>query len=214
VFCSECGEQVQGKFCWACGAKLAPAADAALATDRDVVLELDWSNLVDYEALIRVSDVRDRIARSAARSKKSMTGEQFLDLCDKAMGGGFGIPMSTIAHFAQGLHAKLGIKTAKSRSEFLSQRPGTVLVALLCSLATHGREVREAHQLSDGCIVKAVLPSDMFALEGALIVGVSRQAGGTRIEARTEIAGQMFDWGKSSRCLDELFRELGDSMAA
>jgi hypothetical protein len=112
------------------------------------------------------------------------------------------------------LHAKLGIKTGKSRSEFLPQRPGTVLAALLCSLASHGREVREVHQLSDGCIIKAALPSDVFALEGELIIGVSRQAGGTRIEARTEIAGQMFDWGKSGRCLEELFRELSGAIAA
>jgi hypothetical protein len=214
VYCSECGQQARGKFCSGCGAKLTPAADSLAEFDRDVVLELDWSDLVEYEALICVAEVRDRIARSAARSKKSMTGEQFLDLCDKAMGGGFGIPMSTIAHFAQGLHAKLGVKTGKSRSEFLPQRPGTVLAALLCSLACHGRAVREVHQLSDGCIVKAALPSDVFALEGELIVGVSRQPGGTRIEARTEIAGQMFDWGKSGRCLEELFRELGGAIAA
>jgi hypothetical protein len=74
--------------------------------------------------------------------------------------------------------------------------------------------VREVHQLSDGCIIKAALPSDVFALEGELIIGVSRQPGGTRIEARTEIAGQMFDWGKSGRCLEELFGELGGAVAA
>lgn len=113
MFCSECGESLQGKFCSACGAKAAPGGQELVAVDRGVVLQFDWSDLVQYETLIRVPEVRDRIARSAARSKKSFTGEQFLDLCDKAMGGGFGIPMSTIAHFAQGLHAKLGIKNGK-----------------------------------------------------------------------------------------------------
>ena len=192
---------------------LALGGHATLEADRDVVLELDWSELIEYEALLRVPEVRMRIARSAARAKRSLTGEQFLDLCDKATGG-IGIPLSTIAHFAQGLHAKLGIKTGKSRSEFLVERPGVVLAAVLCSLASHGREVREVHQLTDGCILKAALPSDVFALEGELVIGVSRQAGGARVEARTEIAGQMFDWGKSTRCLEELFRELGSSMAA
>ena len=54
----------------------------------------------------------------------------------------------------------------------------------------------------------------MFALEGDLILTVSRTQGGTQVEAKTEIPGQMFDWGKSSRCLEALFGELISSAAA
>ena len=41
-----------------------------------------------------------------------------------------------------------------------------------------------------------------------LILAVARHDGGTQVDARTDIQGQVFDWGKSTRCLEELFREL------
>ena len=99
--------------------------------------------------------------------------------------------------------------TGKSRSEFFAQPVGRMLVTLLCSLAEHGRQVRSAHQQTDGVILVSALPSDLFALEGDLVVRVSRAKGGTVIEATTDIPGQMFDWGKSTRALEGLFAELG-----
>lgn len=208
MFCSECGVKACGKFCSACGAKL------GVAEKIDTVLTVDWSDLVDYETLLQIPEVRERIACSAAQSKRRLSGEQFLDLCDKVTGTALIVPMSTIAHFAQSLHAKLGVKTGKSASRFVAQPPGQVLVSLLCSLARHGREVRGAQPLADGCVITASLPSDVFALEGDLIVGVSRQREGTQVDAHTDIQGQMFDGGKSKRCLDELFAELHSANAA
>jgi len=63
-------------------------------------------------------------------------------------------------------------------------------------------------------MLKAALPSDVFALEGHLIVAASRQLQATRVEAHTDIPGQMFDWGKSVRCLEALLEELGTAAAA
>ena len=122
--------------------------------------------------------------------------------------------MATIAHWAQSLHTKLGIKTGKADSRFIARPAGEVLVALLCSLARHGREVREAQQTPDGCIIVASLPSDLLALEGDLIIAVARRPEGVQVEAHTDIKGQMFDWGKSRRCLEELFAELQAESAA
>ena len=85
---------------------------------------------------------------------------------------------------------------------------------MLCAHARHGRALRDVQQLADGCILTAALPSDLFALEGDLIVAISRTEGGTSVEARTEIPGQMFDWGKSTRCLDQLLGEIAESAAA
>ena len=61
---------------------------------------------------------------------------------------------------------------------------------------------------TDGCVFEAVLPSDPMSLEGDLTVSVRRQGAGTEVAAATKIAGQMFDWGKSRRCLDVFFADL------
>ena len=214
MFCSECGAQATGKFCSLCGHKLsnlAPAHDT-------LPLPTDWSDVIDYELLLATPEVRDRISRTAAQSKKSMTGEDFLDMYGKALGKLAGLPislpMSTIAHFAQSTYAKWGIKTGKARHDFIARPAGTVLVSILCSLARNGRTLRGVHQLTDGCLLVAALPSDLFALEGDLIITVGRTHNGTQVEARTEIKGQLFDWGKSTRCLDALFAELVSAAAA
>jgi hypothetical protein len=208
MFCSECGAKASGKYCSSCGQPLRADSSA----DESIVLTLDWSNTIDYETLLGVAEVRDRIARSAAQAKKTMTGEEFLEVYGKALGKLAGLPvslpMTSIAHFAQSTYAKMGIKTGKSRREFIAKPPGVVIVSVLCLLARSGRTLRGAHQLTDGCVLVAALPSDLFALEGDLVIAIGRNANGTQVEARTEIRGQLFDWGKSTRCLDSLFAEL------
>lgn len=212
MFCSECGATAAGKFCSTCGHSLSSRSTETLA------LPADWSDVIDYETLLAIPTVRDRIAQAASQSKKSMTGEEFLEMYGKALGKLAGLPislpMTSIAHFAQSTYAKWGIKTGKSRSQFIAQPTGTVLVTILCSLARNGRALRGVHQLTDGCILVAALPSDLFALEGDLIITVGRCSNGTQIEAKTDIKGQLFDWGKSTRCLDALFAEVTTPVAA
>jgi hypothetical protein len=225
MFCSGCGTKGTGRFCTACGRRL-PNAGASGATSREaapppeddaacdgtVVLSFDWSDLIDYEQLISIPAVRDRIARAAARSKKGISGEEILDLYGKLTG--VPLPLSKLAGVAQSAYAKLGVKTGKSRSGAFAVPAGEMLVRLLCSLAKEGREVRGVHQLSDGCIVNAALPSDLWALEGDLLVSITRAGAGSRVEAATDIPGQLFDWGKSTRCLEGLLTELGTAAAA
>lgn len=217
MFCSECGAKGAGKFCSGCGAKLlASETPADRGTEPVVVPMVDWVELIDYEQLMTIPTVRDRIARAAAQAKKKMTGEDFLDLYGKALGGlgGVTLPMGKLAGLTQSAYARLGVKTGKSRSATFTTPPGEMLVRLLCSLAKNGRTLRDVHQLSDGCIVKAALPSDLLALEGDLVIGVRRVGGATLVEANTDIPGQMFDWGKSTRCLETLLSELGTAAAA
>ena len=91
MYCSECGVKGTGKFCTACGNRLVASqangsGEAGCDLRATVALPVDWSNVVDYEQLISIPAVRDRIARAAAQSKKRMTGEEILDLYGKAMG--------------------------------------------------------------------------------------------------------------------------------
>ena len=105
-------------------------------------------------------------------------------------------------------------QTGKSLAAVFAMPTGEMIVRVLCHHAKNGRVLRDVQQLADGCILRASLPSDVFALEGDRIVTASRQLQPTRVEAHTDIPGQMFDWGKSGRCLETLLGELGAAAAA
>jgi hypothetical protein len=215
MFCSECGAAAHGKFCSSCGTAVSPVVNRSA----DVIpVPVDWSDMCDCEQLLAIPEVRDQISRAASQAKKGISGEEILETFGKTMGKLAGIPvpipMTGLAHFAQSTYAKLGIKTGKSRTEIIPQPIGHVLVSLLCSLARNSRELRGTHQITDGVILVAALPSDLFALEGDLVLTVTCARAGTQIEAKTDIPGQIYDWGKSNRCLDSLFAEFITPLAA
>jgi hypothetical protein len=53
----------------------------------------------------------------------------------------------------------------------------------------------------------------MFALAGSLAIAVRRYGSGTAVDAATHIPGQLFDWGKSSRCLEQIWSEAQSAAA-
>jgi hypothetical protein len=203
MFCSNCGKAASGNFCAACGSKLAtPAAEEVLT-----VIPADWSHEVRYEFLTQLPEVRDRITRASAGARKGITGEQYLKLFDKAFSPA--VPLASVIEIVTPLYASWGIQTGKTRSGLVPAPVGRVIVDVLCSLAHANRTVKRVSQAEDGCVLEAMLPSDLFSLEGELVISIRRVPDGTRIEAATKIPGQLYDWGKSNRCLSKLFEELG-----
>ena len=213
MFCSECGATATGKFCWSCGKPLVQGPHATVPREPNELTEpqppTDWTTLTDYESLLRIPEVRDRIARHAARSKKKLTGEQFLEACDKfltPLTGG--VPFTLIANLTQPLSTRLGLKTGKTRRERLSQPAGTVIVAVLSSLAQNGHTLGEVTQLENGVTLRAAAPSDIWSLQGDLHIDIRTAECITHIEAAYTIPGQIYDWGKSQRGLNQLFTDL------
>jgi hypothetical protein len=217
MFCSECGVQAEGKFCWSCGKPLLQGGLPSTKADGGVVNAppCDWTELTDCQSLIAILEVRERIAQHAAKAKKRFTGEDFLAVCDKVfapMSGG--VPLALIAKIAQPIAERLGLKTGKTRSERMVERPGTVIVAVLCSLAQNAQQIREATSATNGCTITASIPSDMWSLNGDLVVTVRAEGKITVVESGLTIPGQMYDWGKCNRVLDRLFDELLQLTAA
>lgn len=166
----------------------------------------DWDREVHYETILKFPGVRDTIERYSRQAPKRMTGEQFLALADKLVP--LGVPLEGLAALVQPLYARLGIKTGKVRAQQVQAPAGRVLVRALCSLAHHGQSLRGVTQAADGCLLNATLPSDFFSLEGDLLVSVRRNGSQAEVSGATCISGQFFDWGKSNRCLDQLFSDL------
>jgi hypothetical protein len=57
-------------------------------------------------------------------------------------------------------------------------------------------------------VIEASIPSDIFALEGDLLVTVQSDDRITTVDAATKISGQLSDWGKSKRVLKRFFARI------
>jgi hypothetical protein len=204
MFCCECRKPAQGKFCSHCGVPIAIAETAVDVTAVELVRA--WDREVQYKAIQKFPGVRETVERHAQQARKRMTGEQFLRLADTVVP--LGVPLEGLAALAQPLYARLGIKTGKERARHVLAPVDQVIVRALCSLARHGQTLRGVTQASDGCLFEATLPSDLFSLEGVLLVSVRRSGSQAEVCGATRISGQFYDWGKSNRCLDELFTDL------
>jgi hypothetical protein len=207
MFCSQCGKEAAGKFCWNCGVALQmgggaqPGPAAASAPS----VPADWQNEIDYETLIRNPEVRDLLAKEKPQEAR-MTGEEFLDSFGKVLQSP--VSLGPVMAIMQEVYGRLGVRTGKTRSERYRRPVGRVIVAALRALARGGYKVQQVHQASDGCVLTCEIPSDMLSLAGQLLVTIERTSEDTWVRADTHIKGQLFDWGKSNRCLRQLFEGI------
>jgi hypothetical protein len=228
MYCSECGKEAQRKFCWNCGHPLLSALGPAAATTATAPFPLrvasplqpaavpaiveeaeavgDWETEVRYETLVRFPNVRAAIERHAAQAPKRVSADQFLQVAEKLMPDA--VPFQKVALIAQPIYASLGVATGKEQTQVIDAPVGRVLVRVLCSLARRGQTLRGVKQATDGCFFEAVLPSDIRSFEGDVLVTVRRREWKTEVTAATKIKGQLFDWGKSRRSLEEFFADL------
>ena len=208
MYCSQCGVKAIGKFCHQCGSPLSvPDAVLAMADEESVhVTPWDWEEDPLYENVIRVESVRSVIAQHAAHAPKVISGEAILALYDKVVQSP--IPLERLAAIVQPLYASWGIRTGKERAELVTIPIGRAIAATLCSLAKHGQTLQNVEQHENGCLVNADLPSSVCALKGTLTISLHRYERETQVAATTSIPGQLYDWGKSQRCLEQLFNDL------
>jgi hypothetical protein len=167
----------------------------------------DWTQSVVYRDIIARPELRAMVDAAAARSKQGMSAEKFLGQADKlmaAVGGhsGGALMGELMKPFLSKMHT---IKTVSHRFDL---PPGRAILAALCSLAGRGQTLKAARQIEDGLALEAVLPSDAFAFEGKLFVTLKRDGAGTMVEASTQVPGQKFDLGKSTRAINALFEEI------
>jgi hypothetical protein len=176
-----------------------PAPVAPVEWDRDEP---------DYATIVSVPAVRELLSREAAAADTPMSGEEFLERCEKTLP--LKVPLGPLVEIAAPLLARLGVKTGRTQTRGFSLPAGSTLVGVLASLARHGNAVRRVEQAEDGCVIHAGLPSTMWHGKGDLVVAVKRESSGTSVEAATSIPSQLFDWGKSKARLEALFADIAD----
>jgi hypothetical protein len=197
MYCSNCGAEASGNFCARCGKPLAGSANHSAAPAQTY----DWAHETSYRALIGRPIVRDLLAQASARAKASMSGEEFLD---KFLFKGVPVAEPIVGMIVP-LYEQLGAKTGKKRAEHIELPVGRAVVAALCALASRGQHLKDVRQADNGCLITAEIPSDIWSWAGELRIAISADGDGTRIEAETYVPGQMFDWGKSKRVINQLY---------
>jgi hypothetical protein len=207
MYCINCGLKLGGKFCAGCGTQAALPGNA-----RDLLPLGDWQHEVRYAVLLRFPEVRARLAE-VPEAAKSLSAEEWMELGEKVFKPLGGVSVKTVTSIVVPLYAKLGIKTGKTQSEVRADPPGQVIVDVLCALARHGMPLDKVHQGDAGCVFEAKLPSDFWSFEGKVVISIERIGAKTKVEAATVIPGQLYDWGKSARCLESLFGDLRSNAA-
>ncbi len=202
MFCSQCGKQCTGKFCWNCGAALTAGISAgteidAARTPQEPVTG-NWQASVNYEEVMKAPRVRDVLAKIAPPGAP-MSAEGFVETFGKIVPTA--VPLVPVMKLAQDVYSRLGIKTGKTVVERLPRPVGQVIACAVCAIAKGGYKLLEARQASDGCTLLCEIPSDMFSFAGQLLVTIQSESDGTSVHAATSIKGQLYDWGKSKRVL-------------
>jgi hypothetical protein len=165
----------------------------------------DWFDEFRVEVLLQHPIVRDRIDRYAASASIPRSSEEVA----WAMGGQIAAGMTLGRLFGN----RMGLSVNRERAQSFGLQIGRVIVAVLCSLARNAERLQHIQQMPDGCVLHAEIPSDYHSWAGTLTVVVRRDQLGTYVGAKTHIAGQKFDSGKSDRMLATLFGDI-PAMAA
>ncbi len=199
MYCSECGCEVNGKFCSNCGTRVQLG---------EVPEVFDWRQSYDFERITQNAEVNQRVTQAKAGAGRD-TSSLLLDLIDAVaspmMGG---ISSLAIAKASQPLTAKLGFKTGKERREFVTLPPGEVLANLAVTLASIEHSITCVTFGDNHCHIRATLPPDLRAMEVRLSVNIDGAEQGMWITATAEAEGQWYDWGKCQSQLDRLFTGL------
>lgn len=201
MYCSNCGAKAHGKFCSQCGHALHSGTDVYGIESQ--LLSENWENELQFENVVRVSAVRNAIAQNASNAVKGISAEAIFAIYDKIISSP--IPLERIAAVIQPLYDSWGIRINKERVELLHAPIGRVIAQTLCSFAKNSQTFENAHQIENGCVLIAELPSSICSLKGKLQAKLILQGDRTRVEASTIIPGQVYDWGKSTRCLELFF---------
>jgi hypothetical protein len=170
--------------------------------------ETKWQHSLRYDLLLADTQVRAILTAQAQFVKPPTTGDLFLVALDKLAAAPIGSATQSWLRSYQEVVAGFGIKTEKTRAQDFLAAPGLVLLAAICAAAREGMPLQGVRSNEESCALFAKLPRTTWSGEGEVLMTVTCLGAGTRIEASTRIPGVIYDYGKSNRKLDGLFRSI------
>jgi hypothetical protein len=213
MYCSNCGAQASGNFCFACGAKLAvdqPVAMETSTADSHATSGIPANPLLDnnYALLLQSPDVRRLIEHYAKQAPSNRSAEDFLKLADHAVKPFTKVSFATIAQIIVPIYQQLGIKTGKSYSNTFAISIQDMIIKILCSLAKNGYPLQSVERASNGLLFLARLNSDMWTWGGDIVITLENQDSKTSVSIDVKIKGQLYDWGKSKSIIEKISTDI------
>jgi hypothetical protein len=208
MYCVQCGAGGAARFCRECGKSQSldiqdgstvfvepnTAVSKASLTD-------DWAQGLDYHRLLEFDEPRKRLVAASKRSKSGVTGDDVLAIFEAVSPSK--ISWSKLTHAIVPFVDKLGIRTSNRTQADWQAPAGRVLLAYLCTLASHSLEVTEVQQEEDSCILSAKIPLGIITNSGKVTTKLETQSGWVRATMVVTISGQFYDWGRSKRLLED-----------
>jgi hypothetical protein len=171
-----------------------------------------WRETVIATEVLHHDEVRQLVSGASGLHGHGMTAEEFFKVAKPMMKavspGSELVPMEAIAELSVGLGTRLGIKSGTEMRTVFAHPPGRVIAAVLCSFASRGQNLSACEQGRDGCALSAKLPSSLFTWTGDILATLVRQPEGTVMVANITIPGQMYDWGKGKKVLEDLISDV------
>lgn len=200
MYCHNCGKEVYGNFCSNCRAKV---LEEGLSKSK-----IDWTVEKNFDKLIKNPRVREIILKYANESLKKISAQEFLELADTIFESLIGVSTKKVSDLVVPIYQKLGISTGKAERKNFNQPIQQVIVKSLCSLAKNGFPVESYEGASDGLLVTAKIPSDMWTWGGDIIISIEGNNSSSEINIVVKIKGQLYDWGKSKKLINSFLLDM------
>ena len=189
-----------GNFCSSCGTKALEQGSFKS--------EIDWTVEKNFDKLIKHPEVREIILKYANESLKKNSAQEFLELADTVFESLLGVSTKKVSDLVVPIYQKLGISTGKAERKKFNQPIQQVIVKSLCSLAKNGFPIESVEGASDGFVLTAKIPSDMWSWGGDIIISTEGSNSSSEINIATKIKGQLYDWGKSKKLIDSFLLDI------
>jgi hypothetical protein len=192
---------------------VSPPGDEPLVTaDRPQALGPlpDWRTSNDYVDIIGHPEVQNLVRDAKGANPGGITAEEFIDAAKPFMkaAGAEAVPLKLVMDIAQPMYAKMGVKTGSETKQGYKSSFGRTLAAVLCSLASRNQRLVGIDQGTDGCVLRAELPSTLTVYKSNMTLTLTRVPEGTLISGAVAVPGQMSDWGHSKRVLADLHQDI------
>jgi hypothetical protein len=106
------------------------------------------------------------------------------------------------------------VKNGKTLSHVSGEPYGYVLLTVLAFVASKGMQISGLADGDGACRLEVIMPANLLAVEGQLIVALSAEGTKTHVEAAAKVPGQMYDWGRNKRLLAKLSQAIDTDAAA
>lgn len=200
MYCQNCGKEVFGKYCSNCGTKV--------VAENESESDINWSLEKDFSKLVKYPEIRNLISRYAGESSKKSSAKDFLGMVDIVFAPISEFSLEKMSDIIVPIFQKIGIATGKSETRNYKQSIQQLIVKSLCSLAKNGYPLESCQKATNGTVLTATIPSDMWTWGGNIVISIEVQNSFCKIDIATKIKGQMYDWGKSKKLIQRFFIDV------